>query len=226
MGDTIYPTESRQKRMAALTNGGGTFEIAGDITSASAAVTNVPAPDYAKVVVGDEIWGMLGGAGADNPVVSKTPPSTITATTVANATAAGINLLVQNASWSAFIGLQGQVIHAYTTAIDPTEATTLAELEAAEAVVAGFTPPAGDWTVDAITPSGQAMAESQLVIVAPSGPLSPAVQIGGFWVDDGTDPIAIWPLDNAVTLTGVSTPLKVMLTDAYPTPGEVIQVFP
>jgi len=72
----------------------------------------------------------------------------------------------------------------------------------------------------------KAIAESQTVEVHPSGAVTPGVEVGGLWVDDGTGALVIWPLDGPVSLEDATDVLKVMLTDAYPTPGSVIQILP
>lgn len=226
MGDTIYPTPSRLKRMEALVEGAdavGTLVIAG-IVDTDATVTPASPAILARLTIGDIVWGAQ-DAGNNPSEVASIGATTFEMADPAEATAPSTPLFIvfNGAQYSM---LQGRPIRAYLSSLLPTESTTLAELVAAEALYTGWTAPAGVWDTGVLTPDGAALAESQLVVGTPTAVLTPAVSIGGYWVDDEDDPIAIWPLDAAVILTGPTTPIKVLLLDAYPSPGSIVQILP
>ncbi len=222
MADAIYPAYGRDKRLALLVDGPAGTEFVGDLAAGSATVTNIA--DTSGISVGDKIYLTLVDGSAPKTVLSKTS-TTIVLSALAGTTQAAQPMVAYPPSTGS-ISLQGKDIRFYDSSLSPSVATTLANLVAAEITIPGFTPPAGVWTLGFVNAGGQAIAESQTVEIHPSGVVSPPVSVGGAWTDDGVGALVIWPLDNEVTLSDVVDVLKVMLTDAYPTPGALIQILP
>lgn len=221
MADAIYPRYGADRRMDFIVQGPGDVTITATSTIGSNGLSATSS--LAGVAIGGTVTGPDIPSGS---VVIEADDTTHSLTMSIASSGAHTAATFTISNPAAGAALQGKTIHLYDSTFSPSTETTLADLVAAEVTFTGWTPPAGVWDDGLVTPTDQAMAESQLIVVRPSTTLVTPVSIGGLWVDDGTGVIEIWPLNAAVVLADSTDVLKVLLTDTYPTPGQVIQVLP
>lgn len=222
MGDQNWTRQSLDAREAVMSSDDGLeLTIAATSTSGSPDLTAVG--DMTGLAVGATV--VTPSAAAGKTVVAM-DNAAHTATLSGNAgLSATQNWVFQNPAGT-LIALQGNTIHLYASTFSPGINNTAADFDTNEVTFAGWTTPAGVWDSGLVDANGRALGESQMVVARPSGVLSPAVMIGGAYVKDGSGGAVWWPLDAPVTLTDTTTVLKFMLTDTYPTPGNVVQILP
>jgi hypothetical protein len=218
----IYPLYGAQKRIQLIVAASGPPIT---LTGTTAAGTGLTALDpLAGVAIGDVVTGTG---------IVATPPTTVvalddaahTATLSQAALGVHVGVPITFTHPAGPSGLQGATARLYQSSLTPGPGTTLATLITAEANFDGYAAKTLTMDTGYINGTSQAVAESQLLVWIPTGSVTPN-NIGGIWTDDGTGAIEIWPLPAAVPLAGPSSVLKVLVTDAYPTPGAAIQVLP
>lgn len=219
--DAIYPAYSRQQRLNGEVYGsiGKATIITGDLTSGSTGVANISTSDAAKIKNGDEVFG----AGAQTTQLTISAHTTSGATLSGNATMAqvGAKLLIVDTT-EKVSALDGAAFRLYKNTLTPDEATTLADLVAAEADYTGYVAQTLAMTPDMVNADGNYLAESDLHTFLPSDNVTPNT-IGGMWADDGTGALVIWPLD-APKAVSPTNPLKVVVFESYLPPGYEVQV--
>lgn len=222
MADAIYPIYGAQKRIDLINQG----------TRSPIVVTGTVAASTSLTALGD-LTGVAIGAVVTGLGIVNSPPTTIvamdnaahTATLSQAGTGAHAATPLTFTNPTAPLGLNGGTLRLYQSTLVPGTQTTLADLVTAEATFDGYAAKTLVTDTGFINGNSQAVAESQLLVFIPTGSVTPNT-IGGAWTDDGTGAMEIWPLLAPVSLAGPTNALKFVVTDAYPTPGSLIQVLP
>lgn len=222
MGDQNFTRDSRDGREEVLSTDDG-LSLTIMVTSTSASPDLTAVGDMSGLAIGATVVSPSGPAGK---TVIAMDNAAHTATLSGNAgVSATENWVFMNPSGT-LIALQGKTIHLYASSFSPAVDNVAADFDAAEITFSGWTPPAGVWDAGVVDVSGRAVGESQTIIARPDSTLVSEVSIGGLYVKDGTGGAVWWQLDGPVILSDTTTVLKVMLTDTYPTAGQVIQILP
>lgn len=218
----IYPLYGSQSRLNTIVFGGPPRTITGTVTSTSPTVTATSS--LAGVVIGSGISG-AGIPPGTTVLAVDSVGLTITMSANATGTHAGETITLTPSVAPAAGLMNGATLRLYQSSLTPGAGTTLANLVAAEATFDGYAAKTLTMETGYINGANQAVAESGLAAWIPTGSVTPN-SIGGAWTDDGTGAMEIFPLAAPVSLAGLATVLKIMVTDAYPTPGGLVQVLP
>lgn len=207
----VFPLPSRSARVNLFTNGASSNPLTVNATSTSGS------PDLTAV-------GSLAGVAIGAVVVSPLTPSG--KTVVAMDDAAHTLTLSGNAGITGtedFVfanppnGLvtNGKSFRLFKSDFTPTVNTVLADLTAIEADFSGYAAKTLTMTLGYIDGTSVPYAQSQLLSWVKSGATGNTVY--GWWIDDGTNVIAVAKFDNLVALSTDGAELSGIFQDGYPT---------
>lgn len=208
----VFPLTSRQTRVGLFTNGTSPVPIAvtGTVAAASADVTALGS--LAGVAIGAAV-NIPGGTAGRTVVAMDDAAHTMTLSGTAGATGT-VSLTFLNPGGPLLT--QGANFRLFKSAYTPTVGTVLANLTAIEADFDGYAPKVLSMTLGYIDGTSVPYAQSQLLSFIKSAGVN-TNSIYGWWIDDGTDVIAVGVYNIIVPMTNTGSELSGIFADGYPT---------
>lgn len=217
----LVPVSGRVVRLQQSTFGSAVVSVTATSTNASPTLT------AAGAMAGVSVGSTVTGPGITPPVhVLAADDAAHTVTISANATTgagAGTGTFVFTPAVPG--GLQGRTLHLFKDTFNPGIGNVLADFSAAECDYTGYSAVALTFTASYIPPTNIPQCQSQLANFVPTG-TAVANNVGGGWIDDGTNVLLAFKLTSSVGLNGPTSELALVVLDSYPPGSLTIQVLP
>ncbi len=210
----VYPLVSRQARVGRFTNGTSPVPllVTGTVSTASPDVTALGS--LAGVAIGALVL-VPGGSQVRTVVAMDDAAHTMTLSGNAGATG---TLQLSFFDQGGTLLTQGGNFRLFKSAFTPTPATVLADLTPIESTFDGYAPKVLTMTLGYIDSLSQPYAQSQLLsFIKAMGSNNESVY--GWWIDDGTNVIAVGVFNIVVPMSTTGAELSGVFADAYPNPG-------
>jgi len=207
----VFPSASRSARVDLFTNGGSAQPktVNGTVAAASADITGLG--DMSGVAIGSAVT-IPGGTAGRTVVAIDNAANTATLSGTAGATGT-VALVFTNPPGS--LRTQGGSFRLFKSDYTPTVGTVLSDLTAIEADFTGYSAKTLAMTLGYIDGTFIPYAQSQLLSFIKNGATGNTVY--GWWIDDGTNVIAVAKFNVNVPLVNDGSELSGVFQDGYPT---------